>query len=206
MPETTGTASKKESEKAERRRITLYLLVGGLVLLLLPLLGIAYIKLTEAPAAAPSGAPIFLKHGQEAAPAPMPATSRPAQKSAAAPPAGGSMAYIRGGSDYLPPPEPKDAPPAPEKAKREPAAARPAKAAPAAIPRLKPTSGFTNFSNRPQKGAQGQGAGTSPAGMPDMSELMKNMPGGGSGQGMPDIKELMKGMPAQGDQQGSGAP
>ena len=181
----------KESQEEERRRRTRYLIVGGAASLLLPLLGIAYIKLSEPTSVAPSGVRIFAKHGEEP-PVLMPAVKRswPAPSSmlkpaaSASPSDGGSMAFIRGGSDYSPPekavaaaPEQKAPPPAPAppketKAPPVTAALQPAKPAspPAVMPKLKPGSGFMSFASQKGTAAQGQGgAGTPPAGMPDMS-------------------------------------
>lgn len=217
-----------EVKELERKRRTLYLMIGGAASLILPLLGALYIRMSDTQVKGPggSGGAIFARRGVDGSPqlkvvpvlsaapaagssAPSPAPIRQAAESQA----GGSLGFIRGGSDYS---DNKAAPPAPaaaapQKTEAAPAPAAPeqketqipqpkttAKAAarPVNAPKLKPTKGFNTW-GKPGSGAKKNQNGEEQSGAaPDMGEMMKKMGGGAGGApgGMPDIGAMMKNM------------
>ncbi len=211
-----------EEERKARSQRTLYLLIGGLLSLLIPLLGVAYLKLTEG--SSPrlvSGQAIFAQRRDlspraritpaqvPAAPAAVraqaaPAPSSPPAADKAKPRGGDSLSFIRGDRELFEEKPQAQAPqadkaPAPEKEEgKKPKAAQGAKPAkkPFAMPKLKPSSGFTDFKS---KGGLGLGAQKnqvqeSPQDIPpDMQKMLKDLPAGA--QGTPEVQELLKGLP-----------
>lgn len=186
---------QNEARQGERKRRTVYLVVGGALSLLLPLLGALYLKLSETPLP-PGGVDASAVFARREGPAPrvQPASTPAAPKgSAPASPAPGSdsgLSMVRGGQDYYQEPQPPAAAPAPAKAAPAPAPApKPIpqpKPAPAPAPsfsfaKLKPTSGIEVKSWFSGSKAQPPAA---PAQMP-----------AAAGQAAPDINALLKSLP-----------
>lgn len=225
---------EEDEREVLRARKTRNLMIAGTVLLLLPLLGAAYILLNGSAGKDLAGGDslsVFERREGSAPVAPMTSAAAPIamQKSLAAPQSlteaektkatGGSLGFIKGGSDYDYKPEvaaatvaakaePVAQPAALETIeKKEPAAAVKAtakvSAKPMVYPKLKPTTRgtFAGSSFGKTQGGSGQtsqlGAEGAPAGgTPDMAEMMKNMPAGGAGT--PDMAEMMKNIPGGG--------
>ncbi len=201
--------SKEEAVK--RSRLTLYLLLAGSAVLLVPLLILLYLRSTEGGASgADAGARAFARRENRAdrinaAQTPAPAIMDASAAEAAA--QGGSLGFVKASSDFLPPPQPstetaKAPEPVSAAAKKEVAKAEPppqqpkAKAGPKpfAQPRLQGTKfsttnfakGFGSSGQRGGKGGQMGGKGGMPqmpagAGMPDMGAMMQGMMPGGAG-------------------------
>jgi hypothetical protein len=199
--------SKEEATK--RNRITLYLLLAGSAVLLVPLLVLLYLRSTEGgPGSGDAAARAFARRANRAdrikaaqAPAPdiLGGAAGGASGGSAAP--GDSLGFVKSNPDFLPPPQPStETVKAPEPAsapKKEIAKAEPApqkakaKAGPKPFmqPRLQGTKfSSTNFgkgfNSGSQRGGQMGGKGGMPGGMPQM-------PGGA---GMPDMSGMMQGM------------
>ncbi|MBI4376898.1 MAG: hypothetical protein HY549_10670 [Elusimicrobia bacterium] len=205
-------ASKDEIE--ERRRRQLYLTIGGVLSLVLPLLGLAYLKLSDNSPKIRASTGAFFSQRQagsrrsEPSPVvappvsvrpekPLPSQSKPAAKAA---PSQDSMSFIRGGSDYYPeekpaasaaPPKPKPAAPA-KPPKKEPSRQAKKSFAP---PKLKPVQGFSNF-----RGQSGAGLGTQAANpqVPSIPNMLQ-MPAGA--QVPPNVQEMLKNIPGAGSGQ-----
>jgi len=220
-------SEQTEARQGERRRRTAYLIVGGVLSLLLPLLGALYLKLSEtAPPAGNVDAAAVFAHRDGPAPRLLPAAApaAPGQPAAAppvpgpAPSAPGSesgLSMVRGGQDYYQEPQP---PPQPAPAKAAPAPAPAPKPIPQpkaveapassfSFAKLKPVSGFGSWFS---KGQGSPAAGQKPAGPgPDIGALMNSMRGsGGSGAApapaapaAPDISALLKNLPQTGGAQ-----
>ncbi len=179
-----------EEQEARRKRWTVYLVAGGVLSLLVPLLVVLYIRLSESPAAGPAAArPGFVPRENWGAKVKPAVTPAPTAKSQAAP-AGDSLGFVKGGSEYYPP---APARPAPEPVK--------AAAAPPALtpkPEVKKTAatGYKPFTQPKLKLTNSKNpVGKPPAGAPpDINALLKNIPGAGSGgaPGMPDMNTLMQ--------------
>ncbi|MDD5656492.1 MAG: hypothetical protein PHF00_04460 [Elusimicrobia bacterium] len=206
-------------QKLLRNRTTLYLLLGAAASLLIPLLGVLYLRFIDdaAPASGNSVNAFARRDGQveriRAAAAPAPAAPRPpngkptvtaetATDSSGRPqaPASDSLGFIRGGSDYYqqaqarPPAEPA---PAPAAAPAEPPTPprKPAKpsARTFAQPKLNSTGArgsFYNFGGK-QPFAGGSGGLT-----------QHNQAPGTPPSGVPDVGAMLKSVPGA----GSGAP
>ncbi len=201
-----------ENQEAERRRRTVYLLLGGALSLLIPLLIVLYLHISESPAAG-SGTnhPGFVTRknwGEKIKPAVTPA---PMAKSLAAP-AGDSLGFIKGSPEYYPPAQARQTslPANPEAAAHKQAAPPAPKSATTAqkqaTPGYKPftqpklhlsNSGLGNPTQiRPGQMPPGLQTGQMPPGMPDMNALLKNIPGAGATgtSGTPDINKLLQGV------------
>jgi len=206
--------SREEEGEIARKRRAFYIFLAGIITLLLPLLGLAYINrdaLLGGGALSAKGLFTFDKRvgGPRVIPtsAAAPITMRrslltPADSKKSASKPADSLGFIRGGSDYNYNPEtpaaaPKKEPPLPQTVvEKEPVPAKKtAKAGPKPVnaPRLKPmkSGGFGKPSSF--AGSKLGKQKTEGSGQPDISELMENMPAGGAG--MPDIGQMMKNMP-----------
>lgn len=215
-----------------RKKRTMWLIAGGVVSLILPLAGVAYLKISESRGShGPNGNVAFerreagerkveasqtvvINNNMNPAAVNMGPGSPGMGSSAGAPmaPAGGSIGFVKGSNEYF---QDKKETPAPAAA----APAAPAAPAPAPepepakktakkggkkdffIPHLQGTksmagSGFKSsnqggtMSNRPTGGAGMQGvAAPAGAGGGDMSELLKNVPGGADN---PEVKKYLQ--------------
>ena len=225
-----------EERELARNRRTLYLMLGGAASLLLPLLGVAYLKYLDlaqprhngtiiafqrrgadgmlipklTPAAAPApptaGAPL----AQVPQLAPRDSSPAPIQGAATGEPAGGSLAFIRGGGDYYhdkaqqapaaAAPQPAaPPPPAPAPAQRpQPAPAPKAVARTRSKPEPRPftmphlhtinTSNYGSFADRQAAGAAGA-QNLTPQQMAALAAQARQQQGGGFGSsgGMPAL-------------------
>lgn len=180
-----------EKRAAARHQRSLYLLIASGGLLLLPLAGLAYLYFKGAHLGVLSAASTFrLFEKQVGAPAARrPGMAAPAierQNSLTAPalpapnarPLGGSLDFIRGGEDYRE--EQAQAAPAGPAAQAQAPAKAPA-APPKAFrgPKLQAPGINATFSGRESKSekpADGKGSAEAPPDMPDVNELMKNLP------------------------------
>jgi len=208
----------------ERNRRTFYLLLGGAASLLIPLLGVLYIRLTES-SALPGGATSHAFAHREAqadriraaatpappvpmAPAPGTAGGAPVQTTA-----GDSLGFVKGGSEYYPTepatpvaaPQQTEAPPPVAKADppQDDAAAnkKPIKPGPKPFqqPKLQGSKfggGFSNgFSGNKQFGVGGRNQPQ--GGMPQQGQQLP--PGG-----MPDVSGMLKNISGAGGAAGAG--
>lgn len=201
--EPTPQAVEEERRRAER---TKYLLIAGAVTLLLPLLGVAFLRGTD-PGLSPgfTGGRIFGKRGSADKPltmpaatpaAPRPVESRlPTGKPTERAPDGSSLNFLKSDNVYYPPQEEKKeepkAPPPPEPPEAEepaPLEKKPAKGKkPFTMPKLKPAAGSTSFSDFKGKQPLGKGAAgkKKPAAHgddvegapPDIQEMLKSIQG-----------------------------
>ena len=185
----------EENPETERRRRTLYLLLGCALSLLIPLLIVLYIRMSESPAAGPGTVrPDFAPRQnwrEKVRPAEIPA---PMAKSPTAP-AGDSLGFIKGGSEYS---QPRPAPP-PSQVTAAPPAKKPAapakkQASPAPSSVANPKIHPSRFGNLPAPPALGGSpaknpAGQAPSGVPDINALLKNIPGA-AGAGAPDTSNV----------------
>ena len=199
-----------KEESVKRNRITLYLLLAGGAVLMIPLLVLLYLRATEAASGGPDAASHPFAHrenladrvkaAQTPAPPPVPQNalagavgmSQPQNASQGQVP--DSMSFIKGGSDYLPaektatqPAQTQPAPPPapkPEVAKNDASSKSKSKSGPKPFiqPHLQGTKLSGNFKGK-GFGAAGQHGGQTPggAGMPDMSGMMQGMMPGGAG-------------------------
>jgi hypothetical protein len=201
----------EESKANELKKKNLFLLIGGIILLVLPLLIILFSKLSSLRNAKPSqmnGSMFYartLKVGQKLTPAPAPAPS--GTPSGLTPPTQSSLGMVVG---YKTPP----APPAPKpkiKAKKaskkvfqskslaQLKAKKPAQTVqPVSIPHLKP-SPFGNPASQGGSPISAPGAGQVPNAGSIIQNVMKGMP---QGQSMPPNVQQM----IQQATQGGGAP
>lgn len=231
--------SDEEREIARNRR-TLYLVIGGVLSLLVPLLGALYLRMSDrsfmnaggtgaiifsrraagdkAPSLTPNMAAASVGIGRvtEAAPkmnSPMPV----AAPESSARDGGDSLSFLRGGEDYYgdgssqPPPPQQQEPASPPPAEPPTQAQAAAKAAPAAkagpkpfaMPKLKPSSGFSDFKGggrlSPGSGApagpnpaalQQQAAAAQAAGGQQPQSAWKPASGPGSGANLPALGQL----------------
>jgi hypothetical protein len=186
-------------EATKRNRITLYLLLAGGAILVIPLLILLYLRSSETSSSGPNAAfhPFAhresvadrIKAAQTPAPAVLPSnlpagTAGPVQsQNSASEPQPESLGLIKGGSDFLPPQSAKTQappPPAPQQqavAKNDPAPASKTKSF------KQPHLQGTGFGGAGQRGAQmmgqrGQMGQIPPGGMPQISGGTLQMPGG----------------------------
>lgn len=211
--------STPEQEAQEgRNKRTVLLMAGGAFSLILPLLGVVYIRMTESKAARAPSANVAFDHreGGEAKvnvtqtvtvnPG-MPASTQsslPVAGQAGMTPAPGasSLDFVKGNNTYFqdkPAEAPKastpTAPPAPVAAEPAPAPKETKKPGKKAFnsPKLTGTKSFSNFHSSSPKPTGGQGIG----GVADpqsgkggnMADLLKNVPGGADN---PEVQKLMK--------------
>lgn len=185
-----------DAQESERRKRTIWLLIGGAASLLLPLLGALYLRWSEdaAPPSAGSRQDVFQHRGQDNSKivptrnvvvppvVQSPPVSAPALDSR--PPAESSLDFIKPAAELEPkPPSAKAAaaPPAPEApAARTAAAPAPKKAAqtgPKAfvMPKLQPSRGFTQFGTTGAGGGQAAPAGQGGQGGQNIQDLLKNL-------------------------------
>lgn len=203
-----------DPEEAARHKKTLLLLIGGAASLVLPLLGILYLRWSEnqvAPKQADAQGVFQQREGERrislpSAPAMSAAVAMPAPSaapSASATPlpgaksaeGSGSLGFIKPSDDYYnkpaqPTPEPKKEEPKPATAPpEEPKPTRKtAKTKPSkkpfAMPKLNTTKGFTSF----KRAAPGAEAPADDGG--DMSELLKSLPPGAEND--PRLKQYLQ--------------
>ena len=214
-------------EATKRNRITLYLLLAGGAVLLIPLLVLFYLRSTEASSPNPDAAshPFAprervgdrIKAAQTPAPAILPpntlaGAAGPAQtQNAASASVSDSLGFIKGGSDYLPVEQTStesaksEAPPTPAPKQEV------AKSDPAPQAKSKPKSGPKTFMQPHLKGS-GFGGNNQRGGQMGQRGQMGQMPTGSmpqmpSGAGMPDMSKMMQGMmPGAGSAGGTGMP
>ncbi len=188
-----------------RDKLTIWLLTGGAVSLLLPLLGIIYIRMGEAKAArTPNSSVMFDRHEDARSQA---SVSQAVPSGRTTPPApASSLDFLKGGANsaYFQ-----------DKPATAPAASTPTSPAPAAVPepesppkttakkggnkafnrpKLQGTSGFGTFTGSSPKPSGGQGmAGVADpqAGKAsgDMADMLKNVPGGTDN---PEVQKYLK--------------
>ncbi|MBI3288720.1 MAG: hypothetical protein HYZ74_04300 [Elusimicrobia bacterium] len=205
---------EEEALQARRKR-TAWLFAGGAASLLLPLMGVIYVRLSESSAnRGPNSAVMFDRREageRKINPTQTVAIVNPALVGdpKASPDSGSSLNFVKGSGDYFqekatetakaPP-----APPEPAPAAAEPAPTPPVKAAVAAkkggkkpfiAPRLQPGKGFSAFkgnSPKPTGGEDVQGALDPQAkGGGDMTEMLKNLPPGAENN--PEIQKYLRG-------------
>jgi hypothetical protein len=209
-----------KEESIKRNRITLYLLLAGGAVLMIPLLVLLYIRATEAASGGPDAASHPFAHRENLSdrikaaqtPAPPPgaqsslagAVGMPQPQNASQGQVPDSMGFIKGGSDYLPAektstqtaqtqPAPPPAP-KPEVAKNDasPKSKSKTKSGPKPFtqPRLQNSKFSSTFKGK-GFGAAGQRGGQT--GQPGQMPPggMPQMPGGA---GMPDMSSMMQGM------------
>ena len=207
-----------EDQLLRRNRRTMFLILAGAACLLVPLAGLLYIRLSETPVSTIAGS---VTHPFERRASPID-RSRPAMTPAPSPDAtpsaaNSSLMFVKGGNEFYPSaqkpsPPPAEAPAAAAANPTEPAPVpdtaaeiSPPKAAAKTVarPRLQRgkfgASSFGSFND--PKGTQGAPQnGQTPAGAPDVSNMLKNLPGtgGATGAGMPDMSGLLKGLPGAG--------
>lgn len=201
----------------ERKKLTVLLIAGGVASLLLPLLAAVYLKMTESGSApGPSGRSDLFeqREGSEVKLTPTQAVVIPKLQGVSpvpfaggrpAPTGGSSLDFIKGTDDLraraqTPPPAS-----APAAAQTPPPPAEPAPAAESkttaknakkafSAPKLQPSRGFSGFTSGKDRKTGPQGAGApGPQGMgggQDMSEALKNLPGGAGDD--PRLKEYLK--------------
>jgi hypothetical protein len=199
-----------DAQESERRKKTMWLLIGGAASLLLPLLGALYMRWAEnaAPASAGNRSDVFQRRDQDDSkvvptrtvvvpPMAAPPPSAPALGSA--PPAESSL-------DFIKPAEELEAKPAPAKAAAAAPAAKTAAAPPPSpvaktraksvrkaftMPKLQPTRGFTKFGS---SGSSAQGQGSS--GGQSAQDMLKNLPPGAANN--PEIQKYLQQQQGQG--------
>jgi len=204
-----------KEESVKRSRITLYLLLAGGTILMIPLLVLLHIHAKEASSGGPDAAAHPFAHRENLADrikaAPTPAPPMQAQNASQGR-ATDSLGFVKGGSDYLPaektstetatPAAPPTPAPKPEVAKNaaSPKSKSKTKSGPKPFmqPRLQGTKFSSNFKGK-GFGAAGQRGGKmgqmpGGAGMPDMSGMMPGTGGAAGGASMPDMSKLMQGM------------
>ncbi len=209
-----------EDQLLRRNRRTMFLILAGAACLLVPLAGLLYIRLSETPVSTIAGS---VTHPFERRASPID-RSRPAMTPAPFPDAtpgaaNNSLLFIKGGNEFYPSSQQPSPPPAaaPAAAEANPPEAAPvpdtataaktsrpkAVVKPVARPKLQHgkfgASAFGGFNN--QKGTPGAPQNDqAPADAPDMSSMLKNLPGnsGAAGADMPDMSGLLKGLPGAG--------
>jgi len=211
-----------EDKIIQRNRRTLYLLAGGAASLLIPLLGVLYIRMSDTSAAPAGNTPhAFARHDPadrlKAATTPAPSV-RPAPSSlSAAPPApgsqgaverptGDSLGFIKGSGEYFPTEAPQAAPapakteaqpaqPGAETAQQEVGIPNPRKAAdkPGTRAFVQPRLSDSKYSVRPFS--------ITPAATGKGGQGMAKPGGAGQGAppgGMPDMGGMLKNLPGAG--------
>jgi hypothetical protein len=191
--------SSPEQEVQEgRKKRTLLLLAGGAASLILPLLGVVYIKMSESKASRAANSSVMFdqREGGE--------TKVNVSQTivAPAPGSGSSLDFVKGSNNYFSDktadatqasttttPAATPAAPAPETK----TAAKKGGAKPFAMPKLQGTKSISNNfkANSPKGGAGLAGVADPQSGKDgtDMNELLKNIPGGIDN---PEVQKLMK--------------
>ncbi|HAZ08928.1 MAG TPA: hypothetical protein DCZ01_10500 [Elusimicrobia bacterium] len=199
-------APAPDDHEQTRKKRTVWLLAGGAVCLLLPLMGVIYLKWSEASSVrGPSGRNDLFERregserkitpSQTAVPSNIsaPSSARRATGRAESP-AGSSLDFIKMTDDMKAkaPEPPKAETPAAPAPTPPPAPAVKAKTTPKqtkknfSAPKLQPTRGFSGFKggNGPQTAPVGQEGGQ------DMQELLKNLPPGAENN--PEVQKYLK--------------
>ena len=201
------TAPVPDDHEQTRKKMTVWLLAGGAVCLLLPLMGVIYLKWSEASSVrGPSGRNDLFdrREGSEHKITPS-QTAVPSNISAPSPahratgraesPARSSQDFIKMTDDMKAkaPEPPKAETPAAPAPTPPPAPAVKAKTTPKqtkksfSAPKLQPTRGFTGFKG----GKSGpQAAPVEPEGDQNMQELLKNLPPGAENN--PEVQQFLK--------------
>lgn len=209
---------EQELSEQERKKKTVWLMAGGAVSLLLPLLGVFYLHWSaNAGARGPSGRNDLFEHreggdrrltpSQMAVAAPTGMTPPPSSLPTGGKtetPTGSSLDFIKPNDElaakFAEPPKTATAPAAAPAVAPAATAAQASHTAPKAkakkgpkeftMPKLQPSRGFTNFNSGKKGAATGAAMPQGAAGAGDAGDLLKNLPPGAENN--PQVQEYLK--------------